>query len=230
MALPILASSSTHVVTLRSSLKPPPAPRIPSFLLYCSLFLFFSFLHFSLAHTHTHVSTCAYIPCVRARRAISSTSTIRRVRRSTPPRFNIQTICNNFAATITSSPTVATVLPSSRFCSAYTHSYSPSPRLSRSSSFPISFFRKHRRFSAVSIVYFPSLPSTSPRSPRAFLFLFSSFFSAVLLPPYENAALCAFRTHPHRDSLSRDCFTVLHRIFIFHPAIYRNHSKSPREH
>jgi hypothetical protein len=34
----------------------------------------------------------------------SSTSTIRRVRRSTSPRFNIQTICNNFAATITSPP------------------------------------------------------------------------------------------------------------------------------
>jgi len=54
-------------------------------------------------HTNTCVHTCTYV-----RRGVqvcttcdsSTSSTIHGVRRSTLPRFNIQTICNNFAATI----------------------------------------------------------------------------------------------------------------------------------
>lgn len=89
--------------SLRASLKPPPAP--------CAASTAFSYvarssLPSSLARTYVYAR--AYMDVrhgvrvqVCTTRDSSTSSTIHRVRRSTPPRFNIQTICNNFAATIT---------------------------------------------------------------------------------------------------------------------------------
>lgn len=141
----------------------------------------------------------------------STSSTIHRVRRSTPPRFNIQTICNNFAATITPSrapcPTSLPILQHSCFL-RLAISFSCSLALSvlllkppSSASPSLSFI------SSSPPPYFPS-----PNSPVS-----SPFPSCptVFLPPHEET--WHVRTHPHRD-FARLLHGVVHCTSTFHPA------------
>lgn len=218
MALPVLPSFFHSHRSLRVSLKPPPAscaasPALP----YVALLS--SFLSLSRVHTNTRVHTCTYVRTtwctyiqVCTTRDSSTSSTIHRVRRSTPPRFNIQTICNNFAATIT--PSRAPVLPPARFCNTLAFSVLPSLSLALSL-FPSFFSNHHLQLRRLYRLFPPLLPPPyfpSPNSPVS-----SPFLSCptVFLPPHEET--WHVRTHPHRD-FARLLHGVVHCTSTFHPA------------
>lgn len=161
-------------------------------------------------HT-TAACTCTRV-CVRVcTTRDSSTSTIRGARRSTPPRFNIQTICNNFAATITSffplrpffslslsHSSRTSVLPPFRF-TALSLSLFLAAFLLRPSCRPPAL-----AFSfVVSIVYSP-LPRLAPSAfPVSSTSLSLCSARNVLLPSHEDVA----RSNTPTPTL-RDCSSV----------------------
>lgn len=162
-------------------------------------------------HVHTYVRRGVRIQVCTTRDS-STSSTIHRVRRSTPPRFNIQTICNNFAATIT--PSRAPVLPPARFCNTLAFSVLPSLSLALSL-FPSFFSNHHLQLRRLYRLFPPLSPPPyfpSPNSPVS-----SPFLSCptVFLPPHEET--WHVRTHPHRD-FARLLHGVVHCTSTFHPA------------
>lgn len=230
MALPVLPSFFHSHRSLCTSLKPPPAPCTLPLPLLPSLRDVALFLSLSHVHTYTRVHIYTYIRRgvqvrvqVCTTRDSSTSSTIYRVRRSTPPRFNIQTICNNFAATIT--PFLLPV-PLSLYLppdfAALLLSLSLFLSLSR---LPHILFLKPPSSASPSLSFIPSpLIPPSPNSPVS-----SPFLSCptVFLPPHEET--WHVRTHPHRD-LARLLHGVVHALYLHLPPCDRNHSKSPCGH
>lgn len=167
-------------------------------------------------HTYTRVHTCTYVRRgvrvqVCTTRDSSTSSTIHRVRRSTPPRFNIQTICNNFAATITPFLPPPCPCPTSLLISQH----SCFLRLSLSLALALSILLLKPPSSAspsLSFIPSPLFPPPSPNSPVSFPFLSRP---TVFLPPHEET--WHVRTHPHRD-FARLLYGVVHCTSIFHPA------------
>lgn len=225
MALPVLPSFFHSRRSLRASLKPPPAPCATSPAPPSSHVASLPFLSLSLARA------CIRVRYVRrgvrvqvcTTRDSSTSSTIRRVRRSTPPRFNIQTICNNFAATITSfllpvplsylPPDFAALLLSPSFSLSLASSLSCSRSFHPSPTTIFSF--------AVSIVY--SFPFIPPNSPVSFPFLSCP---TVFLPPHEETLARTNTPTPRLREIALRCGA----LYLHLPPCDRNHSKSPRGH
>lgn len=220
MALPVLPSFFHSRRSLRVSLKPPPALCAASPVLLrsrCSL-------PFSLARARAHV----YIRMrhgirvqVCTTRDSSTSSTIHGVRRSTLPRFNIQTICNNFAATITP------------FLLPVPLSYLPPDFAALCLSFSLfpSCFSQTTIFSlAVSLSFIPSplfpCPSPPPPSPNSlvsFPFLSRPCF-------FHRTKRDVARTNTPTPRLGEIAPTWCGALYLHLPPCDRNHSKSPRRH
>lgn len=187
--------------SLRASLKP--ASSSPLYLrrLYRALLRsLLPFFPLARAHTRMHIDMRTCICMTRD----SSTSTIRRVRRSTPPRFNIQTICNNFAATIISPPTRAHPVPPFRFCSTLAFSVAPT----------LSFVLLHKPSSSAS-PSLPFIPSSLPCSPCI------PTSSSPFFPVFDRVSSTARRDMARSNTHLRETLRLLHgvhRTFIFHPA------------
>lgn len=173
-------------------------------------------------HVHTYVRRGVRIQVCTTRDS-STSSTIHRVRRSTPPRFNIQTICNNFAATIT--PSRAPVLPPSRFCNTLAFSVLPSLSLALSL-FPSFFSNHHLQLRRLYRLFPPPLPP--PLFPLA---QFPCFFPPPILP--DRVSSTARRDVARTNTPTPRLCEIAPRcgaLYLHLPPCDRNHSKSPHGH
>lgn len=190
--LPLSRRRSLRALPL-NLLQPPALP------LSLSLVLSLSRVHRNM-RVHTYARVCMT-------RDSSTSSTIHRVRRSTPPRFNIQTICNNFAATITP-PLPPPLVPLSSLPPDFA-ALLLSPSFSLSS--PPIFFLLKPPSSAPPSLSFISSSSSPPYSP----------LSLPILPDRVSSTARGDVAHTNTPT-PRLCEIaprgVVHCTSIFHPA------------